>query len=651
MADDRSRMTELIQILNKASESYYAKDEEIMSNFEYDALYDELVTLEEKTGIVLSNSPTHNVGYAAVDFLPKETHDRPMLSLSKTKSREELASWLSDKEGLLSWKLDGLTVVLTYENGELSKAVTRGNGEVGEVITPNARTFVNVPLKISFKEKLVLRGEAVISYPDFEKVNAEIEDEEDKYKNPRNLCSGSVRQLNSEITAKRHVRLVVFSLVSAEGKEFSYRSEEFDFLSSMGFEVVEHFTVNKDTVADRIAYFADRIKTYEIPSDGLVLCYEDIAYGRSLGMTAKFPRDAIAFKWQDETARTVLREIEWSPSRTGLINPVAIFDSVELEGTSVSRASVHNLSVMEDLKLGIGDEILVYKANMIIPQIAENLTKSGKIEVPSACPCCGRPTSVRVVKEAKSLYCAYPDCPAKQIKKFSHFVSRDAMNVDGLSEATLEKFVDEGFIKEYSDIFKLERYRDTIVTMEGFGEKSFANLQESIEKAKDVSLANFVYSLGILNVGLANAKVICRAFDNDPDCVFNLTRDELMSIDGIGEVIADSYVSYFSDCTNKMQVDKLLGIVRMRKEDAVSDDSILSGKTVVVTGSLNLYASRKDLQEEIEKRGAKLSGSVSKNTFVLVNNDVNSTSSKNKTAKELGVPILSEEEFVNTYLK
>ena len=651
MADDRSRMTELIQILNKASESYYAKDEEIMSNFEYDALYDELVTLEEKTGIVLSNSPTHNVGYAAVDFLPKETHDRPMLSLSKTKSREELASWLSDKEGLLSWKLDGLTVVLTYENGELSKAVTRGNGEVGEVITPNARTFVNVPLKISFNEKLVLRGEAVISYPDFEKVNAEIEDEEDKYKNPRNLCSGSVRQLNSEITAKRHVRLVVFSLVSAEGKEFSYRSEEFDFLSSMGFEVVEHFTVNKDTVADRIAYFADRIKTYEIPSDGLVLCYEDIAYGRSLGMTAKFPRDAIAFKWQDETARTVLREIEWSPSRTGLINPVAIFDSVELEGTSVSRASVHNLSVMEDLKLGIGDEILVYKANMIIPQIAENLTKSGKIEVPSACPCCGRPTSVRVVKEAKSLYCAYPDCPAKQIKKFSHFVSRDAMNVDGLSEATLEKFVDEGFIKEYSDIFKLERYRDTIVTMEGFGEKSFANLQESIEKAKDVSLANFVYSLGILNVGLANAKVICRAFDNDPDCVFNLTRDELMSIDGIGEVIADSYVSYFSDCTNKMQVDKLLGIVRMRKEDAVSDDSILSGKTVVVTGSLNLYASRKDLQEEIEKRGAKLSGSVSKNTFVLVNNDVNSTSSKNKTAKELGVPILSEEEFVNTYLK
>ena len=651
MADDRSRMTELIQILNKASESYYAKDEEIMSNFEYDALYDELVTLEEKTGIVLSNSPTHNVGYAAVDFLPKETHDRPMLSLSKTKSREELASWLTDKEGLLSWKLDGLTVVLTYENGELSKAVTRGNGEVGEVITPNARTFINIPLKISFKEKLVLRGEAVISYSDFEKVNAEIEDEEDKYKNPRNLCSGSVRQLNSEITAKRHVRLIAFSLVSAEGRDFTYRSEEYDFLSSLGFEVVEHFKVNRDTVGERIAYFADRIKSYDIPSDGLVLCYEDIAYGKSLGMTAKFPRDSIAFKWQDETARTTLREIEWSPSRTGLINPVAIFDSVELEGTSVSRASVHNLSVMEDLKLGIGDEILVYKANMIIPQIAENLTKSGNMEIPKNCPCCGGPTSVRVVKEARTLYCINPFCPAKQIKKFTHFVSRDAFNVEGLSEATLEKFVDEGFIKKYSDIFNLERFRDRIVTMEGFGEKSYANLQESIEKAKDISLANFVYSLGILNVGLANAKVICKAYDNDPECVFNLTRDELMSIDGIGEVIADSYINYFANCSNKMEVDKLLSIVRMRKEDAVSDDSPLSGKTVVVTGSLNLYASRKDLQAEIERRGAKLSGSVSKNTFVLVNNDVNSTSSKNKTAKELNVPIMSEEEFVNLYLK
>jgi DNA ligase (NAD+) len=443
----------------------------------------------------------------------------------------------------------------------------------------------------------------------------------------------------------------VFSLVSAESKTFTYRSEEFDFLTGLGFEVVEHHKVTGDTVKDRIAYYAEKIQTYEIPSDGLVLCYEDIAYGKSLGMTAKFPRDAIAFKWQDETARTVLREIEWSPSRTGLINPVAIFDSVELEGTSVSRASVHNLSVLDDLKLGIGDEILVYKANMIIPQIAENITKSGNLEIPATCPCCGGPTSVRVVKEAKSLYCANPDCPAKQIKKFSLFVSRDAFNVDGLSEATLEKFVDEGFIKEYSDLFRLDRYHDTIVTMEGFGEKSYQNLMDSIEKARDISLPNFVYSLGILNIGLANAKVICKAFGNDLDKVLNLTKDELMSVDGIGEVIADSYAAYFADEDNKKRVDNLLRCVRMRKEDVVTEESLLTGKTVVVTGSLNLYASRKDLQEEIERRGAKLSGSVSKNTFVLVNNDVNSASSKNKTAKELGIPIMSEEDFVNTYLK
>lgn len=651
MADTKGRMTELIQILNKASESYYAKDEEIMSNYEYDALYDELVALEEETGVILSNSPTQKVGYASVDFLPKETHDKPMLSLNKTKSVEELESFLTQGEGVLSWKLDGLTIVLTYENGELTKAVTRGNGEVGEVITANAKTFTNIPLKIAFKSKLVLRGEAVISYPDFELVNSSIEDEEDKYKNPRNLCSGSVRQLNSEITKNRHVRLIAFSLVSAEGEDFKTRCEEFEFLSKLGFEVVEHFKVTNDTVSNQVKWFAKAIENYEIPSDGLVLCLDDIAYGKSLGMTAKFPRDAIAFKWQDETAKTVLREIEWSPSRTGLINPVAIFDSVELEGTSVSRASVHNLSVLEELKLGIGDEILVYKANMIIPQIAQNLTKSSKLTIPATCPCCGGPTIERVVKEARSLFCPNPECPAKQIKQFSHFVSRDALNVDGLSEATLEKFVDEGFIKDYRDLFKLEAHHDTIVTMEGFGEKSFKNLQDSIEKAKEVSLPNFIYSLGILNVGLANAKVICRAFNNDVEKLLKLSKEELTSVDTIGEVIADSYVSYFADDKNLEIVRDLLSVLKIKAEEAVSSDSELNGKTVVVTGSLNLYASRKDLQDEIEKRGAKLSGSVSKNTFVLVNNDITSNSSKNKTAKELGVPIISEADFVNKYLK
>ena len=495
------------------------------------------------------------------------------------------------------------------------------------------------------------RGEAVISYPDFEKVNETIENDEDKYKNPRNLCSGSVRQLDSAITAQRHVRLIVFSLVLAEGKDFATRTEQFDFLKNQGFDVVEHYSVNKDTIHDRVAFFAKRIEDYPIPSDGLVLSFDDYKYGISLGMTAKFPRDSIAFKWQDETAKTVLREIEWSPSRTGLINPVAIFDTVELEGTSVSRASVHNISVMEELKLGIGDEINVYKANMIIPQIAENLTQSGKMTIPSQCPCCGGATEIRMLKEARSLYCINPECPAKQLKKYSLFVSRDALNVDGISEATLEKFLFEGFIKEYADIFALNRYKDVIVSMEGFGEKSYNNLWDSIQKAKNVALANLIYALGIPNVGLSNAKLICKSFDYEVEKIINLTKEELCSVEGIGEVIADSFSSYFADEKKREQFERLLSIVNLKAEAKVDTQSLLNGKTVVITGNLNLYSSRKELQNEIEIRGGHLAGSVSKNTFLLVNNDVMSNSSKNKSAKELGVPIISEEEFVNTYIK
>ncbi len=645
-----ARIKELISILNKASESYYAKDEEIMTNFEYDALYDELEALENETGIVLSNSPTQKVGYQAVDYLEKEAHESPMLSLAKTKSRDELADWLNVHEGVLSWKLDGLTVVLTYENGELIKAVTRGNGEVGEVITQNARTFINIPLKIKDKGKMVIRGEAVISYSDFELINSMIEKDEDKYKNPRNLCSGSVRQLNSEITAKRRVRFVAFSLVS-DTLSHKTKSEQLRYLESLGFEVVEHYGVTRESIKAQIAKFQEKIQSYDIPSDGLVLSYDDIEYGKSLGRTAKAPKDSIAFKWQDETAETVLREIEWSPSRTGLINPVAIFDTVELEGTSVSRASVHNLSVMEELKLGIGDKLKVYKANMIIPQIAENLTKSDNIVIPDSCPCCGGKTKVKVIKEAKSLICINEECPAKQIKKFSLFVSRDAMNVDGLSEATLEKFVDEGFIQNYSDIFSLDRYKDSIISMEGFGEKSYDNLMESINASKSVHLANLVYSLGIPNIGLANAKLICKAFDYDTDHIFKLTKEELAFVDQIGDVIAESVASYFEDFDNQQEIQKLLSIVNLLPEETIDTDSALNGKTVVVTGSLNHYDSRKDLQNEIELRGGKVSGSVSKNTFLLVNNDINSNSSKNKTAKSLGIEIITEEDFIQRFLQ
>lgn len=647
--EQKERIRELIDLLNKANEAYYAKDEEIMSNFEYDALYDELVKLEEETGIRFSDSPTVKVGYEAVDSLPKERHDRPMLSLSKTKSVDELAAFLNGKEGLLSWKLDGLTVVLTYEGGKLSKAVTRGNGEIGEVITGNASTFINIPLGISFTGKLVLRGEAVISYPDFEKINASIEDDM-KYKNPRNLCSGSVRQLNSEITARRRVRLVAFNLVSAENREFALKEEEFAFLKEMGFEVVEYIKVTPDSMADAVGRFAARIADYEIPSDGLVLSFNDIGYGKSLGMTAKFPRDSIAFKWQDETAETTLKEIEWSPSRTGLINPVAIFDTVELEGTSVSRASVHNISVMEELKLGLGDRIRVYKANMIIPQIAENITKSGNIPIPGTCPCCGAKTEVRTVKEAKALYCTNPGCPAKKIKKFEHFVSRDALNVEGLSEATLERFVDLGFIKSFEDIFRLEEHRASIVNMEGFGERSYANLMASIDKAKKTTLPRFIYALGIPGVGLANAKLIVRHFKGDPEALIRATGEELSAIDGIGEVIGNSVSSFFMQSENLEMVRRLQALLSFEKEELPAAEGLLSGKTVVVTGSLNMYDNRKDLQNEIEKRGGKVSGSVSKNTFVLVNNDINSGSSKNKTAKELGIPIITEEEFVRRYI-
>ena len=645
------RMRYLVDILNKASESYYAKDEEIMSNYEYDQLYDELVSLEKETGIVLSNSPTANVGYEAVDFLPKETHDKPMLSLAKTKSVEELSEFSGEKECLLSWKLDGLTVVLTYENGELIKAVTRGNGEAGEVITPNARTFTNIPLKISFTGRLVLRGEAVISYPDFEKINNSIENPEDKYKNPRNLCSGSVRQLNSAITKERNVKVIIFSMVLCEGKEFLKRSSQFEYLKTLGFETVEYYKVTGASMASKVSMFAEKIQTYEIPSDGLVLCYEDIAYGQSLGRTAKFPRDSIAFKWKDDTAKTVLREIEWSPSRTGLINPVAIFDTVELEGTSVSRASVHNLSVLRELKLGIGDEITVYKANMIIPQIGENLTKSGNLTVPDKCPCCGGDTKEMAVKEAVSLYCTNPSCPAKQIKKFSLFVSRDALNVDGISEATLEKFIDLGYIKEYADLFKIDRYKENIIGLEGFGEKSYENLINSLDKAKTVTSAKLLYALGVENVGLATAKLILKANNNSFDSVMSASEEDLSLIDGVGEVIAKSVYNFFQKEENLNAVEKLKEVLIIVEEPVTAEGGELAGKTVVITGSLMQFKDRSAMKEVIEQKGGKVSGSVSKNTFVLVNNDFASNSSKNKSAKELGVTIMTEDEFINKYLQ
>lgn len=639
------KMKELGEKLREASRAYYQEDREIMSNVEYDALYDTLSALEKETGIVLADSPTVNVGYEAVEQLPKEEHERPMLSLDKTKEREALREFIGEHPTLLSWKLDGLTIVLTYENGELIKAVTRGNGIVGEVITNNARVFKNIPLKISFKGRLVLRGEAIITYSDFEKINETIGDADAKYKNPRNLCSGSVRQLNNEITAKRNVRFYAFSLVSAEGVDFrNSREVQFRWLNEQGFEVVEYRKVTAETLDEAMDYFAEAVTTNDFPSDGLVALYDDIAYGESLGTTAKFPRNAMAFKWADEMRDTRLLEIEWSPSRTGLINPVAIFEPVELEGTTVSRASVHNISIMKELKLGIGDTIRVYKANMIIPQIAENLTGSGNAPIPHTCPACGQETVVKKENDVECLFCVNPECPAKKIKSFGLFTSRDAMNIDGLSEATLEKFIARGFIHDFGDIFEISRYKDEIVEMEGFGQKSYDNLMESLERAKETTLPRVIYSLGIANIGLANAKVICRHFDNDLDRISHASLEEVSDIDTIGPVIAGNLVAYFRDEDNDRRLDHLMSFLHIQ-EDSPKQEQIFEGMNFVITGSLVHFGNRSEAKELIESLGGKVTGSVTKKTNYLINNDIQSNSSKNKKARELGIPILSEEDF------
>ena len=649
--DKTLRIKELVEILNKASRAYYAEDAEIMSNFEYDRLYDELVSLEEETGVILAASPTQNVGYEAVESLPKEAHASPMLSLDKTKDREALRDWLAGQSALLSWKLDGLTIVLTYDEGKLQKAVTRGNGEVGEVITANAKTFVNLPLSIPFKGHLVLRGEAVIGYADFEKINEAISEADAKYKNPRNLCSGSVRQLDSAVTAQRHVQFHAFSLVEAVGEEFgNSRKAQFEFLKNQGFSVVEYHLVTPSDILDRIEYYAKAVSENDIPSDGLVLTLEDLEYSRSLGRTAKFPRDSIAFKWADEIKETKLLEIEWSPSRTGLINPVAIFEPVELEGTTVSRASVHNLSIIESLKLGIGDTVTVYKANMIIPQIAENLTKSGGLEIPCVCPACGGKTAVANENGTKTLMCTNALCSAKKIKSFSLFVSRDAMQIDGMSEATLEKLIARGMIHNFADIYKLDRFKDEICNMDGFGVKSYENMMESINKSRTTNLVRVIFAMGIPGIGLANAKLLCKHFGHDFDRIKGASVEELSSIDNIGDVLAASIREFFDNEDNVKSMESLLECIDAVKPEVNENADKLAGKTFVITGSLTHYENRNALKDEIEALGGKVAGSVSNNTECLINNDVTSNSSKNKKAKELGVKILAEDDFISEYL-
>ena len=646
MADVKALMQEKINVLNEASKAYYARGEEIMSNFEYDKIYDELVELEKQSGIILAGSPTQQVGYEILSELPKEVHPSRMLSLDKTKNRNELKEWLGDHQGILSWKLDGLTIVLTYDDGKLIKAVTRGNGDVGEVITPNAKTFVNLPHQIAYKGNLVIRGEAVISYADFEKINSEIEENAGKYKNPRNLCAGSVRQLNSEITASRRIRFFAFTLVSASDISFKTRSEQMKWLAEQGFDTVTERLVNADNIVETVDLFESEVQENPIPSDGLVLAFDDLEYSASLGTTAKFPRDSIAFKWQDQTEKTVLREIEWNASRTGLINPIAVFDPVELEGTTVSRASVHNLSIVEELALGIGDTIEVYKANMIIPQISANLTRSANLELPKTCPACDTPVIIKNEQGVKTINCPNPKCPAKRIKSLTLFVSRDAMNIDGLSEATIEKFADAGYLKELADFYHLDNHRDEIVKAEGFGEKSFNNMQKAIDASRKVKPEKLLYALGIPGIGVANAKLISKACKAEWSKIESITKPELLEIDGIGDVMAEAYVSFFADEENRAKLARLKAELDI-DESFEEAGALLKDLTFVITGSLNHYANRDELKALIESLGGKVSGSVSAKTSYLINNDTTSTSGKNKKAKELGITVIDEETIKN----
>lgn len=646
------RMKELINILNKASYEYYQNDSSKLSDFEYDKLYDELVELEKSTGIVLANSPTQNVGYTVLSNLTKIKHDEKILSLDKTKEPEKLKSWLENQQGMLSWKLDGLTIVLKYNNGELVQAITRGNGEVGEDITHNAKVFKNIPLKISYKDELVVRGEGIISFSDFKRINEEL-DEDESYKNPRNLCSGTVRQLNSEICAKRNVMFYGFTVFKANDVDFGdKKSNQLLWLKELGFDIVYNKIVNVDNIIESIYEFENKIPENDFATDGLVLTYDSISYSGSLGTTAKFPKDSIAFKWKDETAETILRNIEWNTSRTGLINPVAVFDSVELEGTTVNRASVHNVSILEDLKLGIGDTIKVYKANMIIPQIAENITKSGNYEIPANCPVCGGETEVRTIRDGKALYCTNPNCSAQRIRSLSHFVSRDAMNIEGFSEETIKKFVEKGFISDYTDIYNIEKFAEEIKNIDGFGEKSYNNLIKSIENSKKPELPNFIYALGINHVGLSNAKLLCKNINYDINKLFTISQEELVEIDGFGDIIAHSICSYFGDCKNKELIYKMLDIISFAEVEVSyeSENMNVKEKTFVITGDLNEFKNRKELQLKIEALGGKVTGSVTKKTNYLINNDILSESSKNKKAKELGIPIITEEQFIKEFL-
>lgn len=647
------KMHKLISLIDKYRNEYYNEDREEVDNKEYDRLKDELDELERKAGFVLSNSPSLKVGCEVTSKLPKYTFKKPMLSLSKTKEVSGLQQFLSDKDGILSWKMDGLTVVVAYNNGELVSAITRGNGEIGEVITQNAKHFRNLPLRIPYKGKLVLRGEAVMTYSDFERINKGLVTSGDELKkNPRNLCSGTVRSVDSSVTKNRGVYWYAFELVSADCEIPNDIDKQFKWLNNNGFDTVQFMVVNSSNVVQAVMQFESIVesKKLDIPTDGLVLTYRDKKYGESLGVRAKSPRHSIAFKWEDEAVETKVIDIEWSPSRNGLITPVAIFEPVDIEGSTVSRASLHNVSIFAEKQLGYGDRIKVYKANMIIPQVLDNLDRTATCQIPGQCPCCGEPTVLH--QDPKSgvytLWCENSECAAKGTRSFEHFVARDAMNIDGVSTSTLNTLIECRIISDYASIYHINEHADEIINLEGFGYTSFMNIVNAVEKSRNVKPANLIYALGIPNIGLTTAKLICKHFGNDLVKTVTASYNDLINIDGIGDTIADSFTAYFADKNNAeafVRLTKELNII----QEAVSNNTEMNGITICVTGDVHIFKNRRAIKDIVENLGGKLTGSVSKSTSYLVTNDTTSGSRKNKAAQEYGIPILTEQQFIEKF--
>lgn len=647
--DKVRRIKELIEILNNASFNYYNSNP-IMSDYEWDKLYDELKLLEQETNIIYSNSPTQNVGCKVLDKIEKVTHNHPMLSLDKCHSEKDLIDFAKDKDCILSVKCDGLTTSLHYINGKLIGAESRGNGIEGGNILENVMTIKNIPLNVPYKEELIIDGETIIDWNTFNKINEGLPTGQDKFKHPRNLASASLNVLDTKIAASRNMRFIAWRVIkglNCKSVFFSLKEAE-----KLGFEIVPMWTYtnkssDKENISTMLSDLQDKADNLGIPYDGAVMTYDDIEYGKSLGRTEKFFKHSIAYKYEDELYETNLNDIEWNTSKTGLINPVAVFEPVDLDGAITTKATLHNISYIEKLQLGIGDTIQVYRANMVIPKVHDNLTRSNTWKLPDKCPCCGGNVEIHNENGSKTLHCMNNDCKAKLLGKLSHFVSKNAINIDGLSEQTLQKFIDLGWLNTFKDIYYLSDHKEEMYKLDGFGKKSVDKLLESIEKSRNTTLDRFIYGLCIPLIGRTASKTITKEFNNQPEEFYNIWCHgyDFTKLNDFGDTMNNSMQDFIKN--NYRWIAVLIGEFIFRESD--NNDNIkqvLEGKTFVITGSLRFYKNREELAAVIERNGGKISGSVSAKTSYLINNDVTSTSGKNKKANELGIPIISEGEFV-----